>query len=289
MIKKPMLACEYDPAKAKFPYMATPKIDGIRCVVSGGKPLSRSLKPIRNKFIATALSGLPDGLDGELTAGSNFQESTSGIMSSDGEPDFTYWVFDFVDDPTTGYKNRVEALRQYATVAGLPPQVMVLTPQYIHNKTDLDNYLTLALSQGHEGVILRSPDSPYKFGRSTVRENYLLKLKLFVDSEATIIGFQEKFTNCNAQQTNALGYSERSSHKENLVAAGTLGSIVVKDLKTGVEFKIGSGFDDELRQLIWDNRSVYVNNLVKYKYMPHGEKDKPRHPIFLGFRDLEDM
>ena len=289
MIKKPMLACEYDPSKAKFPYMATPKIDGIRCVISGGKPLSRSLKPIRNKFIAAALSNLPDGFDGELTVGSNFQDSTSGVMSIDGEPDFTYWVFDFVDNPSTSYKNRIEMLRQHASVASLPSQVKVLLPQYIHTQTDLDNYLTLSLNQGHEGVILRSPDSPYKFGRSTAKENYLLKLKLFQDSEAAITGFQEKFTNCNAQQTNALGYSERSGHKENLVAAGTLGSILVKDLKTGVDFKIGSGFDDELRQLIWDNRSSYVGSMIKYKYMPHGGKDKPRHPIFLGFRSPEDL
>jgi len=286
---KPMLACEFNPSKATYPYLATPKIDGIRCVIRGGKALSRSLKPIRNEYISELLSHLPDGLDGELTSGENFQSSSSSIMSINGEPSFTYWVFDFVDNPSEPYSSRINKLMEWNHSRILPRYITVLVPQLILNELDLENYMTLALGQGHEGVILRSLTSPYKFGRSTPKENYLLKVKLFTDSEAIITGFQEKLTNTNPQEKNNLGYSERSSHKENLVAAGTLGSILVKDKVSGVSFKIGSGFDDELRRQIWDNQSKYVGSMVKYKYMPHGEKDKPRHPIFLGFRSEDDM
>lgn len=98
---KPMLAYTVDnPRGLQFPLLASPKLDGIRCVctVNDG-PVSRSLKPIPNRFIHGQLFFYPP-FDGELMVGdptdpSAFNRSTSGIMSHDGEPDFTYWVFDF--------------------------------------------------------------------------------------------------------------------------------------------------------------------------------------------------
>ena len=72
-IEKPMLAGKYDPKKAQFPYAATPKIDGIRFLMVDGVAVSRSFKPIKNKYIQEKLSAaLPDGVDGELTSGDSF-------------------------------------------------------------------------------------------------------------------------------------------------------------------------------------------------------------------------
>ena len=48
-IQKPLLAGKFDSGKAKFPYAATPKIDGIRFLMVGGAALTRSFKPIRNE------------------------------------------------------------------------------------------------------------------------------------------------------------------------------------------------------------------------------------------------
>ena len=55
-IKKPLLAGTFDPDKAKFPYAATPKIDGIRFLMVDGQAVSRSFKPIRNEHIQRILS-----------------------------------------------------------------------------------------------------------------------------------------------------------------------------------------------------------------------------------------
>lgn len=67
MTFKPMLAATVvDRTKLRFPFLASPKLDGIRCIVLDGQVLSRSLKPIRNKFIVKQLQGLPN-LDGELS------------------------------------------------------------------------------------------------------------------------------------------------------------------------------------------------------------------------------
>ena len=92
-IQKPLLAGKFDSEKAKFPYAATPKIDGIRFLMVGGAALTRSFKPIRNEYSQKILtSNLPDGIDGEHTSGSTFQEYSS-IMRIKGEPDFKVWIF----------------------------------------------------------------------------------------------------------------------------------------------------------------------------------------------------
>ena len=74
-----------------------------------------------------------------------------------------------------------------------------------------------------------------------------------------------------------------------MVKMGTLGALRVRDVKTQVEFKIGTGYDDALRQEIWDHQKKYSKLLVKYKYQAAGAKDAPRFPVFIGFRDENDL
>jgi DNA ligase-1 len=69
----------------------------------------------------------------------------------------------------------------------------------------------------------------------------------------------------------------------------TMGCLNVRDLKSKVEFSIGTGFDADLRKHIWEGRKCVLGKIVKYKYFAGGSKDKPRFPVFLGFRDKRDM
>jgi DNA ligase-1 len=153
----------------------------------------------------------------------------------------------------------------------------------------LDKFEAKQLERGLEGVILRDPDGIYKCGRSSTNEGILLKLKRYEDSEATIIGVEELLSNQNDAKTNKLGHTERSSHKENMVPMGTMGALNVRDLKTKVEFSIGTGFDADTRADFWKDRKSVIGKIVKYKYFASGSKDKPRFPVFLGFRDKRDM
>ncbi len=68
-----------------------------------------------------------------------------------------------------------------------------------------------------------------------------------------------------------------------------LGALAVRDVLSGVEFEIGTGFSEALRQKIWSQQDRYRSQLVKYKRFDPGTKDKPRHPVFLGFRHPDDM
>jgi DNA ligase-1 len=294
MITSPMLATALPSIdKVKYPVLCTPKLDGIRCLIINGNAVSRKFKPIPNNYIRKKLKGLPDNLDGELityTNGvrDNFNIVSSKVMSEDGEPEFSYEVFDYVDgNLTTTYKNRMQDLYILALPAWI--NVNKLIPITINNEQELLQYEEKCLNEGYEGIMLRIPEGPYKCGRSTPKEAYLLKLKRFEDSEAIIVGFEERMHNANEATKDAFGKTERSSHKDNLVPMNTLGALQVRDIKTNKEFKIGTGFDDTMRKLIWDNQEKYLNQIVTYKHQPSGSDELPRFPVFKGFRNKIDM
>jgi DNA ligase-1 len=292
MIKRPMLADSVkDFGTIRYPALATPKLDGIRCLKVDGRALSRSFKPIPNKLIRGQIETfLPDGVDGELIAGS-FNQTTSGVMTRTGSPVFKYYIFDYVkDDPNKPYQERMADLLELGMSNPIISTfVELVLPITINNEEQLLEYERKCLDEGYEGVMLRDPKGPYKFGRSTVREGWLLKVKRFEDSEAVVIGFEELMTNDNPQEVDELGYAKRATKKENLVPAGTLGSFRVRDLKTSQEFSVGSGMDAAFRLEVWNNQDAYVGKILKYKYFPTGSKDLPRFPIFIGFRDPRDM
>lgn len=292
-IQKPMLAGNFDPAKAKFPYIATPKIDGIRFLMVDGVAVSRKFKPIRNKHIQSLLSRyLPDGVDGELTSGDTFQSSTSAVMTIEGEPEFKCWIFDYVNPEWTEifpYYYRLTFMN-YEMVNynfDLPFELNFLGGDVVSNLKELEEYEQWCMNQGFEGVMLRDRNGTYKFGRSTVNENILLKVKRFEDDEAELIEIQEKMSNQNAAEKDAFGYVKRSASLDGMIPMNTAGTLIVHN-KEGLEFGIGSGLTDELRQELWNNKEKYIGKLVKYKYFPQGVKELPRHPVFLGFRDPED-
>lgn len=291
-IQKPLLAGNFDPTKAKFPYIASPKIDGIRFLMIDGVAVSRTFKPIRNKHIQSLLSQyLPDGVDGELTSGDTFQSSTSAVMTIEGESEFKVWIFDYVNpecNTIAPWMNRIEVASEIIFKILPPFNFKVLDGGYIiRTLQDLERYETYCLNEGFEGVMLRDPNGTYKFGRSTVNDNILLKVKRFEDDEAELIAIEEKMSNQNVAEKDAFGYVKRSASLDGMVPMNTAGTLVVRN-KDGLEFGIGSGLDDKTREELWNNKEKYIGKLVKYKYFPQGVKELPRHPVFLGFRDEED-
>ncbi len=289
---KPMLSGKLSSLdKLFFPCYCTPKFDRIRCLIKDGIAVSRTLKPIRNKYVQEMLKGLPDGLDGELMLEdtASFSEVSSAIMREEGEPNFRYLVFDWItiEDSRAGYLQRVRELElQSATLSRF---VSVILPEEIISLSIFESFEEECLEAGFEGVMIRKRDGPYKFGRSTSKEGYLLKWKRFTDSEAEILGFIEKNHNANEKEKDALGHSKRSQHKENLVPAGVLGALLVREIKTKIEFKIGGGFNDAQRDHLWKIRKSLIGRIVKYKYQEVGVLEKPRFPVFLGFRDKDDI
>jgi DNA ligase-1 len=293
LITRPLLAvAAKDLTQVKYPVLATPKLDGIRCLKLGGKTKTRTFKEIPNVHIRTMLEKiLPDGIDGEIMIpGEPFNAVQSKVMSFDGEPVFHYHAFDLVlGDLNRPYVDRVKDLKVWSI--DHPSQIVTaLVPVIIRTVDQLLEYEAECLTKGYEGVMIRNPEGKYKCGRSTLNEGILLKIKQFEDAEAVVIGYEEKMHNTNEKVTSELGLSKRSSKKEGLVGAGTLGTILVRDIKTGVEFGVGSGFDDKNRKQIWENQDKYMGQHLTYKFQPFGQKeDVPRFPVFKGFRSVLDI
>jgi DNA ligase-1 len=162
--------------------------------------------------------------------------------------------------------------------------VSILIYRTIDNEAELLKYEEEVLREGFEGVMIRSPNGRYKEGRSTTNEGLLLKLKRFEDGEAIILEFEQRVINLNPQTKDAFGLAKRSSHQENLQPSGMLGAFIVKDIETEVVFNVGSGLDDVLRKEIWQNQDAFRGRIIKYKHQECGSVDRPRFPVFLGFR-----
>ncbi len=290
---KPLLSCEVPMDEIQLPVFVSNKLDGIRCLVIDSVVYSRSLKPIRNKHVQQ-LFGKPEynGMDGELVVGDIyskdvFQKTTSGVMSTEGNPDVTFYVFDVWDTPDEDFTARRFILHNRMKAVSPESKVVVLEQNYVQTLYELQQYLEDERIKGGEGLICRNPNGKYKYGRSTPKEQLSVKLKFFSESEFKVVGFEELHSNTNEQTINELGYSTRSTHKQNQIPMGILGSLVLEfgDLT----FKVGSGFTMEQRSEIWKNQYSYLGKLASVRYMDVGVKHLPRCPTFKGWRDEDDL
>jgi DNA ligase-1 len=163
----------------------------------------------------------------------------------------------------------MDAIQKYKL--NKPPRgvrIIKLLPSLVEDEKELISFEKEILARGGEGVILRDLNSPYKYGRSTIREGYMLKLKRFKDAEAEIEGFEE------------LVHEDGS--KGNM-----LGSFLV--VMDDIHFKIGTGFTEDERKSFWKNREKLLGELVKFKYFDVSIKKAPRHPVFLAMRSRLDI
>ena len=291
---KPLLSCEVSVDNINFPIYVSTKFDGIRAMVINGIVYSRSLKPIRNEHVQK-LFGKPEyeGFDGELIVGDIyakdvFQKTTSGVMSKDGEPDVTFYVFDIFTNNTETYKERLYALNDKLVLVQYH-NIVAAQQLYIQTKEELTELLDKEKVKGGEGLIGRNPNGVYKYGRSTPKEQFSMKFKFFQQEDFEVVGFTERMHNSNEQKRDNLGYAERSGAKEGMIPMNTLGSLVLKYGNDTFNCGVGVGLTEELRKFIWENKEKYLGSLASIRFMSVGMDKLPRIPTLLGFRDLEDI
>lgn len=306
---KPMLAKDADLSKLRFPVVVQPKLDGIRATVQDGVVYSRTLKRIPNAEVQATL-GRPEfeGLDGELIVGdptspSCYRDTSSFVMSeSKRGAEWCFVVFDRLG-LNRAYSVRREGLEDASLLwhVAEPNRIALVSETTANNADELEAVEEHLVAVGHEGAILRIPSAAYKHGRSTP-SGPLLKIKRFIDFEAEVIGVYEEQHNANEGFTNELGRTARSTAKDGKVGKGTLGGLVVRALNgpaEGVEFRVGTGFDAAQRKALWLDATCpggfpplhattegLNGRTAKIKSFPIGVKDKPRHPVFLGWRDI---
>jgi len=287
--KKPMLACSTQPnlETLTYPIDASFKLDGIRCTTPNDQVLSRKLKPIPNKFIQKELAGMPVGFDGELMVKGNFNDVSSAIMSFEGAPDFEYWVFDLCDQPAnTPFEARQKELKAYVQELGKwLPRIKLVEQKRCHSASEVQAYYDLAIEQGYEGLILRSPQGLYKEGRSTLKQQWMLKLKPVEDTEATVAGFYELMRNGNEAVINNVGGQERNKQQAGLYGGNTLGGLIGIS-SDGTKVEVGSGFTAAQRDHIWRNQAKYFGKSFTFKFQDRlPDTNAYRFPVFKSFRE----
>lgn len=308
MTFRPLLADPPDAEKhpLRFPFLASPKLDGIRCIITPDGARTRSLKPIPNRALARILSA-PEliGLDGELISGAPnardaMQATSSAVMSHDASAESVrFHVFDCLDcfeRPAAPYRLRLleaQRMAKRAASAGLPVEIVAQTR--VETFAELMAFESDCIAQGFEGAMVRRLDGVYKFGRATAREQTLMKLKRFEDAEGAVLDAFELEHNANEQTRDERGLAKRSSAQAGKVKAGTLGGFIVA---LGAPWKaeslrVGNGWPADERARLWalwrDDPGQLRGRLLKYKFQREGAKDAPRLPVAIGWRDARDL
>lgn len=308
---KPMLAPneEVDLSTLKYPIFASNKLDGMRIVFNKGQILTRSLKPLPNKQLNTKFEIIRKWteetgniLDGEIYSPQlTFQEIISFCMTDDLTesktvkknkgileiPDhLNFYCFDALYGGQTchPFNNRIKMVQE---VALMFPTIMILVEhELLDSEVEVRKHFTYALKGGCEGLILRDPFGRYKYGRGTIKEGLIYKVKPFVTLDAQIIGVvQATEVNEEAEKKiNELGRSVTSKKKDDRHTIDKASAFMVyyKDK----ELKVTLSMTDEEKKEVWLNKESYIGKWIEYKSMKIGMKEDglPRHPVMLRFR-----
>lgn len=270
-----------------YPILVGHKLDGIRCLIKDGQLLSRALKPIRNQKLWDKLAPLRDLsiaegviLDGELfSADMTFQEITSVVMSSDKDvpEDLQFWGFDIVDvtKPFSARLSQLECLGQ--------DFFPVVEFYYAYTPEKILKAFDDAIDDGYEGLILRAPDMPYKYGRSTLKEQGLLKVKPYETFDARVLGVVPRYINTNVSLTNELGNAYKRRTLDAQTPTDIAAAFVVE--MDGHKFKVTIPGSEDFRRYIYHNKDDYIGTWIEFKGMNVGAKESPRHPVFERFRE----
>lgn len=311
--KKVMLAVSESPSDADLErhlkdagyLLGSFKLDGCRAVVINSKLISRKALPYENPFVqqwAKENEVALMGLDGELIIGEPceqfegdnvFNRSSGPLGKQTGTPDFTFYVFEAHDAGSMLAEERYQYVKNSVEYAK-PPRVKVVEQVRLHTLAEIKQYAAKAALLGYEGIMLKRPDKKYKNGRSTLLEGILMKVKDWTDSEAVIIGVKQGTTNTNELKKDELGHAKRSSAKAGKVPIETIGSWLVRDLYSGIEFSCPPGpfTEEQLKQLWKEHNSPdgsHVGKILTYKYQRVGTLRKPRFPGAFRFRPKFDI
>lgn len=305
-IQKPMKGDDFVEDKLVFPYLASYKLDGYRAFHEGGKILTSSANPVTNAFTQErfqnrTLAGMPHldftGLDGELVVGAwndprAFHNTSGPVRKKTGEPDVRWYIFDDRTNPGEAFAHRsqsacrrVEELhaRGFDRIDYIPQRMVLNLEQLLAFEKE-------AVDAGFEGIMLRDPNGRYKYGRSTVNENLLLKVKRFITEEARITALIEQMENLNESELDNFGRSKKSENKDNKIGTGMVGAFTVESDKWPRPFQISAtSLSHDERRYAFQNPQEFLGELGRFKYFPHGVVDVPRHGIFEAIRDPNDL
>lgn len=283
-----MLAKKFEDEEHKVKgkeFVITEKLDGMRTImiVENGNVtfFSRQGQPITGlvEIIRDAVS-LPDNVyDGELLIANaddykdrEVLQETLKIARKDREKrGLVLHLFDMIPieefkagESKATYRKRKEEL-SFIVEKLDSPYIKVVPNLYVGKDLDVIPKLLEEMNRkGKEGLMLNVSDGKYQCKRTDV----LLKIKSMNTMDCKIIGFEE-----------GTGKYE-----------GMLGALLL-DYK-GYELRCGSGFTDEDRKEIWNNKEKYLGKIAEIQYFRESRNQdgglSVSFPVFICIRHDKD-
>lgn len=310
---------EFDLESLSFPLIATIKKDGVRGIPRQGQLRTRAYKSqelplIKNKQIQEFCNPLksitsrsPISIDLEIYIhGLPLNEivmftNTEDIKSRDHynkvkakvrelTNNFNYYlslpsnielyVFDFVEEgkEQEPYINRILTAK-HLILNTIQTRVTFAEPVIVNSLDELTTLYNKSIEDGFEGLVLRTPQSPYKYGRSTLKEGYFLKMKPFEEFEGTIVRLNERMLNFNQSEESYAGYSIKSKAADGIAGSGIAATATVE--WNGQMLNITLKGTESERCRMWDMKETYVGRKLAFKGMSYGMKTVPRIPTFV--------
>lgn len=202
----PVLASDFTKCKKPddiFPCYTSYKLDGVRCVAShadnlrlmsrGGKdyPIPSHIDiQLGRVFEAYGSFGKEIKFDGELYIHGEYLQNIVSAVKKPNEltPDIEFWIFDVPsNDPFADRLEDLLELQTLITELGLT-HIKVVPYEKAANKDEAYTQLQEAISEGFEGLMLRSGDAPYEWNH---RSRNLWKWKEFQEKEFRVIDCEE--------------------------------------------------------------------------------------------------
>ncbi len=242
-------------------FLISEKYDGVRAIWKNGVLTTKRGHVIKVPKWFT--KGLPTTwLDGELWIERNSFERISSVVLKE-QPidsewrDVKYMVFD-MPDFSASFENRYHRYRKIIHSLKIR-HIQPVIQHNISSKKALFQLLESLVEKGAEGLILHKKSALFEPGRT----DNVLKLKLYSDDEAIVIGY--------------VGGTGRNKDR--------LGSLVVKyalnEFKN-VTFKIGTGFTDLQRK-----NPPKVGSIITFKHYGFTKNGVPRFASFLKQKQKE--
>ena len=263
--------------------ISEPKVDGVRIALHVDADCEVTMRT-RNGEIVTGYDDIVNQFkeyaqrtslvrqmmfDGEIVS-KNFDATMEGLFRKGGNKKGKYVVWDMLSEHE--FFNRLCYLPQYdrkirldyilKDIVNIQPEdcVSVMTYIYVTNEEHAYELHYDYVARGYEGSIIKDANALYSFDTKSRRGYGWQKIKDFHTEDYKIISVTEgtgKYT-------------------------GMMGAVFID--VNGVEVKVGSGFSDLQRKLIYDNPENYIGSYIEVQYQEKTKDGSLRFPSFKRFR-----
>lgn len=259
--------------KIKYPAYASPKLDGMRCILTKDGMFSRerneifSAPHIKEQFVEFFETNPEAIIDGELYADKHkcdFEKIMSLVKQQtptqeeldESRENIEYHIFDIVAERS--HMNRLTTCQIHF---GKFKYIKIVPHHRVESEEEIKNWHGIFVSQLYEGTMVRWGNDGYILDRT----DKLLKYKDFIDGEFLV-----------SRLLSGRGKTSDTIAKWELF------------MPNGVDtFEAGVSGTNEFNQALYDNRdNIEKKKYITIKYQEVTREGKPRFANFVAVRDF---